>query len=211
MMTILLQKHWECQEERTPMLRHGSVVRPTMYLASMEIKTATDEARPRHVAKIVEDHNTHGWLISALLREMSGLEGQAMFECVESKFSFHRCLRQGSVEAPRFWQKMAKRGRKLGKNKNGRSFRCGRTKNTPDMQLHVGRQLLDHVPLTNSSGTDVAGSHSGRREVGLGPKLASPWWARSYDPEEKIDLSIDTKSGRHRFPSEESSIFKDAL
>ena len=37
----LLQKHWEWQEEdRTPMLRHGNAVRPTMYLASMDIKTA---------------------------------------------------------------------------------------------------------------------------------------------------------------------------
>ena len=56
------------------MLTHGSVVRPTMYLASMEIKTAFDEARPWHVAKIMEGHNTHGWIISALLREMVDLE-----------------------------------------------------------------------------------------------------------------------------------------
>ena len=77
------------------MLRHGSVVRPTMCLASMDIKTAFDKARPRHVAQIMEDHNTHGWIISALLREMCGLESQAMFECVESNFSFARCLRQG--------------------------------------------------------------------------------------------------------------------
>ena len=75
-----------------------------MYLASMDIKTAFDEARPRHVAKIM---GTHGWLIAALLREMSGLEGEAMLECVESDFVFNRCLHQGSVEAPRLWQKMA--------------------------------------------------------------------------------------------------------
>ena len=36
------------------MLRHGSVVRSTMYMASMDIKTAFDESRPRHVAKIME-------------------------------------------------------------------------------------------------------------------------------------------------------------
>ena len=85
------------------MLRHGSVVRTTTYLANMDINTAFDEARARHVATFMESHNTHGWLISALLREMSGLVGQAMFECVESKISFNRCLRQGSVEAPRLW------------------------------------------------------------------------------------------------------------
>ena len=66
--TNLMHKHWDWQEDRTPMLRHGSVVRTTMYLASMDIKTAFDEARPRHVAKIMENHATHGWLISALFR-----------------------------------------------------------------------------------------------------------------------------------------------
>ena len=91
--TNLLQKHWEWQEDRTPMLRHVSVGRPTMYLASMHVKTAFDEARPRHVAKIMENQETHGWLIAALLREMSGLEGKAMFECVESSFVLNRCLR----------------------------------------------------------------------------------------------------------------------
>ena len=64
------------------------------------------EAKPKHVAKIFDDHNTHGWL-TALLREMSGMSGMASFESVESRFSFNGCLRQGSVEAPRLWQKMA--------------------------------------------------------------------------------------------------------
>ena len=57
------------------MLRHGSVVRSTMYLANMDIKTVFDEARPRHVAEIMENHEKHGWLIAAHLREMSGLGG----------------------------------------------------------------------------------------------------------------------------------------
>ena len=48
----LLQKHWEWQEERAPMMNHGSVIRPTLCLASLDIKTAFDEARPRHVAKV---------------------------------------------------------------------------------------------------------------------------------------------------------------
>ena len=55
----------------------------------------------------MDSHNAHGWLIAALLREMSGLEGKAMFECVESCFTFNKRLRQGSGEAPRLWQKMA--------------------------------------------------------------------------------------------------------
>ena len=93
------------------MKQHGTVVRPTLYLGSLDIKTANmtafDEARPKHVAKIMDSHNTHGGIIVAISREMSGLSGKAMFECVESSFAFNRRLRQGSVEAPRLWQKMA--------------------------------------------------------------------------------------------------------
>ena len=55
----------------------------------------------------MDSRNTHGWIIAAFLREMLGLSGKAMFEWVESSFAFNRCLRQGSVEAPRSWQKMA--------------------------------------------------------------------------------------------------------
>ena len=31
-------------------LEHGTVVRTTMYLASLDIKTAFDDAKPKHVA-----------------------------------------------------------------------------------------------------------------------------------------------------------------
>ena len=82
-------------------MKHGTLVRPTMYMASLDIRTAFDEAKPKHVARILDDH------IAALLREMSGLSGTASFESVESRFSFKKCLRQRSVEALRLWQKMA--------------------------------------------------------------------------------------------------------
>ena len=55
----------------------------------------------------MEVHDIHGWLIAPRLREMSGHEGKAMFECVESYFNSNRCLRQGSVEVPWLWQMMA--------------------------------------------------------------------------------------------------------
>ena len=54
------------------MIQHGSVIRPTMFLASLDIKTAFDEARPRLVAQIMEDPNIHGWTIAAFPREMAG-------------------------------------------------------------------------------------------------------------------------------------------
>ena len=47
-------------------------------------------------------------------------------------------------------------------------WRFGRTTNTPDMHLHVGRQLVDHVSFQESPGTDAEGSDSGSLEVGFG-------------------------------------------
>ena len=47
----LLQKHWEWQEDRRKNTRRSSKKRLTIYLASVEIKTAFDVARPKHKAK----------------------------------------------------------------------------------------------------------------------------------------------------------------
>ena len=38
----------------------------------------------------------------------------------------------------------------------------------------------------------------------VAPKLASLWQTNAYDSEEKIDLSINTKTGRHKFSFEEN-------
>ena len=38
----------------------------------------------------------------------------------------------------------------------------------------------------------------------LEPKPASLWWTSTYDSEEKMDLSIDTKTRRHRKPFEDN-------
>ena len=56
---------------------HGTVVRPTTYMTSLDVRSAIDEAKPKHVARIRDDHNTHGWLIAALSRERSELSGTA--------------------------------------------------------------------------------------------------------------------------------------
>ena len=61
-----------------------------MYLASLDIKTAFDEAKPKHVAKIMDSNTRRGLLTAAYLREMSGLKGKAMFECAESSFYFQQ-------------------------------------------------------------------------------------------------------------------------
>ena len=45
--------------------------------------------------------------MAAFLCEMVRLEGRATFENVECTFSFTRCVRQGSVQTPLLWPKMA--------------------------------------------------------------------------------------------------------
>ena len=77
-----------------------------MYIASADIKTAFDVARPKQMAKILGGQEAHGWITAALLREMNGLAGHAAFDNV-SKFNFTRSIRQGSAGAATFWLKLA--------------------------------------------------------------------------------------------------------
>ena len=48
-------------------------------------------------------------------------------------------------------------GGDLDKEKNGYPSGLGRAKGTSDMQVYVGRQLLDYVALQQSLRTDAAG------------------------------------------------------
>ena len=73
------------------MKKHGCVARPTLFLAGLDIKTAFDDAKPKHVANIIHRHGFHGWLISSVLREMSRLQGSATFEQVDTSFTFNWC------------------------------------------------------------------------------------------------------------------------
>ena len=97
MMTQHLQKQWWCHEDNDETQQRETshnVLEPIW-----DIKTAFDVARPKHIAKIMQDHDVHGWIfhgwiIAALLREMAGfLERLAYFESVESTFPFARCIR----------------------------------------------------------------------------------------------------------------------
>ena len=104
LMTQLLQRHWEWQEDKRTNVWHGSEKKPAMYIVSMDIKTAVDVARSKRTAQIMGDQDVHGWITAALLHEMTG---HAIIENVQSKFQCTRCFRQGSVEAPTLWFKLA--------------------------------------------------------------------------------------------------------
>ena len=83
-----------------------------------------------------------------------------MSECVEINFLFSRCLPKEASKLSDCGKKWPRSSwhmwRTTGQRKeNGHLLGCGRAKLTSNLQFHVGRQLLDHVPLQNSSGTDA--------------------------------------------------------
>ena len=63
----------------------------------MDSKTAFEVAMPNYVARILENTTCMG----GSLREMAVVEGEANFENVESTFPFTKCIRHGSVDAPK--------------------------------------------------------------------------------------------------------------
>ena len=66
MMTQLVQKHWEWQKYNRKNFWHGSERTPTMYEASINIKTAFDVAKPKRIAEIVGGQDAHGRITAAL-------------------------------------------------------------------------------------------------------------------------------------------------
>ena len=166
-MTQLLQKHSAWQEDRRPMMWHGSVMRPTLYLASMDIKTAFNVARPKHIAKIMKIHDVHEWIIAALLLEMAGLEGQARGEYIllcEMRPPRERrspCpLAQNGADS---WECRTRTDEEQDRRAPGNPRRAS----SSDTQFDAGRQLLDHVSLKGASGDDE-GYDWGGGEVGPG-------------------------------------------
>ena len=70
------------------------------------------------------------------------------------------------------------------------------------MQLQVGRQLLDHVALKKKLEQMLRDLIEEAGRWDLVPKPTS-LWTGTYDPEERIDVSIHTTTGCHKFPFEE--------
>ena len=94
-----LQKRWEWRERRRKDL---------VCMASLDVKTAFDVAKPSVVSKILSLIGTHGHVVAALLAEMQDVQGSACFENCETEFRYSKCIRQGGVEAPVLWVRVAK-------------------------------------------------------------------------------------------------------
>ena len=68
----------------------------TAFVASLDVKTAFDVAKPSVVSRILTLIGVHGHLTAALLAEMQ----DSVLRRSETEFRYPRCNRQGGVEAP---------------------------------------------------------------------------------------------------------------
>ena len=108
LLTNLLQKHGEWLQDRRLDWEPRKYRYNTLYIASLDVKTAFDVARPAVVSKILTLIGTHGHVVAAILAEMQDLKGSASFENCETEFRYSKCIRQGGVEAPVLWGRIAK-------------------------------------------------------------------------------------------------------
>ena len=135
----LLEKHWEWKEERSRDSTnnvHGKLGHQNSFWTR----------RGRGVLRKIWSHDIHGCMIAALICEMSGLEGESMFECVENSFNFNRCAKEPAVANDGCATTFFREG-KLETEKHGPLVGPHKRESASDMQLCVGRELLDYVPL----------------------------------------------------------------
>ena len=153
----------------------------------------------------MESHNIQRWLIAAHLREMSGLEGKAMFECVERSFNFNRCLRQGSVEAHQLWHMMAAQ---LLVSVEG----TWRQKNMGLLLDFKGEEVHQKCSFVWADNFWIM-SHSKRNleqmlrdliekaeKWDLAPKTCKSVWTSTHEEEERSEVLIATNGLMYRFP-----------
>ena len=137
-----------------------------------------------------------------------------MFECVESNFSFKRCLRQGRVEAPRLWQRMATQ-LLANVEEDGQETNMGVLLDFDGVRTHQTCSFIwadNFWIMSHSKGYFEQMLRDLIEEVSrwdLEHKPASLWWTSTCEPEERCDFSIDTRSGRDRFPLMDSSRYVD--
>ena len=96
LVTNILQRDWEWQEDRRPDLQPGNYTYNTALKASLDVKTAVDVAKPSVVSRILTLTGVHGHLTAALLAEMQDDRESARLENSETEFQVF------SVHPPRW-------------------------------------------------------------------------------------------------------------
>ena len=89
-LTNILQRHWEWQEDRRTDLGPGFYRYNTAFVASLDVKTSFDVAKPSVVSRILSLTGVH--------------DHAAAVENGETNLRCSRCIRQGALEAPVLWR-----------------------------------------------------------------------------------------------------------
>ena len=75
LVTNIFQRHWDWQEDRRVDLQSELFRYDTAFMASLDVKTAFDVARPAVVSEILALMGVHGHLTAALLAAMQDVRG----------------------------------------------------------------------------------------------------------------------------------------
>ena len=154
MMTNLLQKHWEWQEERTPYAeawQRGADRQCTWQTWTSRRRSMRQDRGPRQ--KKMESHDTHGWFTcgppardvlvrggrrcSNALRAISHSIGVSAKEALKLPDCDKRWPRSSLANVEETWT-----GKRM-----GILLDLEGANSTSEKQFYVGRQLLDYVPF----------------------------------------------------------------
>ena len=105
LMTQLLQRDWEWQQDKRKNQLHGSAERPRCTWTTWTSRRPSDVARRKHIAKIMGDQEVHGWIAAALLREVAGLKDKRPLKMLKAPCRSQDASVKGSVDAPWIWLK----------------------------------------------------------------------------------------------------------
>ena len=100
LLTNILQRHWEWQEDRRDARLRGFFMYQTAFVAGSDVRMALHVAKCSVMCKILTCMVTNGHVVAALWEEMKDVRSSACFENSETEFRYSRCIRQRSVEAP---------------------------------------------------------------------------------------------------------------
>ena len=147
LLTNMLQRLCEWQEDLWTDLEPAFCKYDAAFLASLDVRTAFDAIKPSVVSRILALTGVHGHVSAALLAEMQDVQGSTCFENCETEFRYSRCIRQGGLEAPVLRGRVAKqcvvesRGKMEGL-RMGSCFRRGERQRKNAARYDVGGQLL---------------------------------------------------------------------
>ena len=122
-----------------------------MYIASMDIKTALEVARPRQIATILGEQDTHGQITAALLSKMGSLTGHVTFEHLNGKNVEDHDPKASGTRKHGKWDG--------GKKDNGCSG-CGVVIKPVDMESCVATsKIAAPSKVSTDMATEIAGVH----------------------------------------------------